>query len=175
MLVPKVLIPLAEARNYQIKVENKQRKLEQKVAESSTGYEFWKLVRAYFIALNPIVAPPQSAWQGDWYQMTIGSKFAHYEWMIKKRKRRIIEVAIHFEAQDQQQSLNLAESLCAKCPELGNDLAYPVEIGTHGTNNAFVQFAIPYDLNFVTDDLAKEAARVMDTMVRQTLHALKDI
>lgn len=173
LLVPKVLIPLAEARTYQISVEKKERRLQEQVASDSSFYEFWKLVREQYVSRNPLLPAPRSAWQGNWYQMTFGSKFAHYEWMVKKGKRQVIEVAIHFEAEDRASSLALAEKLLASCPNLGEGVAYEVESGPHGTRNAFVQFAVPYTGEFVTTETATEAARLMDILIRRTMEVLR--
>ena len=172
LLVPRTIIPLAEARSYQIGVEKKERKQQQQAARDTTLFEFWKLVRKYYMALNPELPAPTSVWKGNWYQMTFGSKIAHYEWMVKK-KRKVIDVAVHFVTDDRERNLALTDVLLKKCPDLGSGIEYPVESGPQGAKNSFVQFAIPYQHEFLNDEAAEEAARIMVLLIQRTIGVLR--
>ena len=174
LLVPKILIPLTEARSYQISVERKEKKHQQRSASDSALFEFWKTVREHYLALNPEVPPPASAWQGDWYQITFGSKIAHYEWMVKRR-RSVIEVAIHFEVNDRAKNTERMEALLAQCPDLGDGISGGVESGDRGAKATFVQYVVPYDQEIPSDSTAKESARLMSILIERTATVLRDM
>lgn len=174
LLVPKVLIPLAEARSYQISVERKDKQQLLRNTSDSALTEFWRQVRDAYLAFSPELQPPRTAWKGDWYQITFGSKIAHYVWMVKKR-RAVIEVSVHFEYSEKSNNISRMHRLLALCPGISEGVSAEFEAGEVGGKTAFAQFVHPYDGQTPSEQDAKRVAELMVVLIQRTLQVLREM
>lgn len=171
LLIPKVLIPLAEARDYQISVERKERSEIQRAARSGFELFFEQVLSAFNELGSPLKAPAHPAKQ-DYQQLAIGHGQVHYEWLVRKRAR-YVDVAIHFEAPDVDVNFDRMNLLVESCPELETGIDYEFMKGAFGKRWAQICFRVPYDGDMPNSDVATQAARLMFTFVDRTLPSLR--
>ena len=111
ILVPRIIVPLPEAHNYIVGIENK---------EASQG-ELSPLERQYlerndqilkqFRTLMPDRAP-QKAWAKNFMQIPTGHGGVHFEWWQHGRgQQRVLDVALHCESSSRERNLKLCEFL----------------------------------------------------------------
>jgi hypothetical protein len=92
--------------------------------------------------------------------------------MVKKR-RSVVEIAIHFEADEKAKNISLMQALLNACPDLGSGAVGGIESAERGARFTFVQFALPYDTNMPNESIARESARLMLLLIERTVDILK--
>src|SRR5262249_28618091 len=105
LLVPRVIIPLPEAKPFMVSVEQKEVIVAKNEQTKSEYSRLWTLIRDEFNKLD--VTPPlkpTGSTRGSYFQITFGEGTRHYEWQLKKRNS-CISVALHFESSDVKENL----------------------------------------------------------------------
>lgn len=171
LLVPKTLIPLSEARDYQISVERKERReIDRKVANPYS--EFFSLVLSEYAKLETQVTGPQRPSTQDWMSLHIGHSQVHYEWLVRRRAK-VVDVALHFEAPDQKVNLARLESVLEKVPQLKEEFTNECLEGAWGKRWAHVCFRVPYSGEMPGPKEATAASELMQRLVDKTLVAVR--
>ena len=100
LVVPRVIIPLPEARDYIISVERKEVARVQESKEKGEYSQFWKMLAEEFNALGlPQKASDRT--RDIYLQVRPTARLVHYEWIFRKRPK-ILSVALHFESSREQ-------------------------------------------------------------------------
>ena len=157
VLVPRIIIPLPEAKDIQIRMERKEVHQIQQAKQKS---EFKKLWQAISCEFNKLGTQFQSIGEssGTYQQILIGKSRHHYEWYLNKRTR-CLEVALHFEDYNHQENSTLLSLIRENETEIkkGMALDFKALIKKWGQ----VAFSLPYEGDFPANDIAPEAARIM--------------
>lgn len=171
LLVPKVLIPLSEAREYQISVERKERKQMER-SDSNSVAELFRAIVAEFGEIHSILPCPKPALRTDWMQVKFGHNQIHYEWLVRRRPR-VIDVAIHFESPDVPANQRRLEELrtAFKTPALLSAREFVAE--QWGRKWCHASYRIPFEGEVPGPVHAKEAAALMSAYIEATLPILK--
>lgn len=173
LLVPKTLIPLAEARDYQIGVERKERtEIARRVQNAYS--EFFSLVLHEYGALQPEVKAPKNPSNQDWMSIGIGVGQIHYEWVVRKRSK-VVDVALHFENGKPEINLQRMEEVLNACAGLRESFTYELEAGLWGKKWAQICLKVPYSGSMPDLEIAKQAALTMREFISRTLPAVRSL
>lgn len=109
ILVPRVIIPLPEAIDYIIRVEEKEAEEGRPSAAQQLFLERDEQILSYFRTQAP-GKRPRTAPTGRWTQVPAGHAGVHFEWCFRGRDPdTVLEVAVHFETS----SKDWNQRLCA--------------------------------------------------------------
>jgi hypothetical protein len=98
LVVPRVIIPLREAKSFVVSVEQKEVAVAKNEQANIEYSRLWTLIGDEFNKLE--VTPPLKATgsrRHSYFQILFGEGTRHYEWQLKKRNG-CISVALHFES-----------------------------------------------------------------------------
>ncbi|KYC51210.1 MAG: hypothetical protein AMQ22_01346 [Candidatus Methanofastidiosum methylothiophilum] len=170
VLVPKVIIPLPETKDYQVRVEQKKAS-ETRRNQSSPYAELWQRIADEFNQLNVVAAgrnftATPSAWR-NYFQVYLGHSHIHYEWQVSKRAKQI-RACIHFETSHRQKNLRLLQLLRDKEKEIARGVAWPFEAAPWGEAWAAAFFSIPYSTGPSVLSKASDAAHAMQLLIERT-------
>lgn len=173
LLVPKMLIPLAEAREYQVSVERKGRS-ETEHQVSNAYADFFRLVLGAWRRNDEMLKGPSNPSTQDYMQLNIGHGQIHYEWGVRRRKRDVI-VALHFEAPDQGLNLQRLGEVLQSVPGLAERFSFSTLHGEWGKRWAHFSVYIPFHGPAPSETEAELAATVMSELVAATLPTVRDL
>ena len=172
LLVPRTIIPLAEARDYQISIERKEKSEITKLRVSNA--EFFKTVLDNYSTPNSQFNAPKNPSAGDWLAMRCGhAERVLYVWFVRKRNPRFVDVALTFESSDKDLNFKRLGFVLETSDLKG--LSREMISGDYGKNWAKVAFRVPYSGDSPSDDVAKEAAGLMAELVSRTANAVKNL
>lgn len=169
VLVPKVLIPLPEAKEYIIQVENKQVKQRQRTEADEEKARLWAAIAREFNALDCQFTTRAPASGGN-MQVRVGMGDTHYEWAFY---RDYIAIALHFEAHDRDLNMRRLERIRAIQSDVGRDIEVDFVLRDFGKRWASAEFQLPRDRAKSLVDLAPEAARLMQSLIERTWLVVK--
>jgi len=173
ILVPKFIIPLPEAEEYQVRVEKKEAIKVQSTKNQTEYASYWKLIADEFNKLNPPLTATGSNHSYMLISLGVQRKSIHYEWIIRKREG-CIEIAIHFE--DSSKELNLSRLNIIRKHEqaikAGIDLPFIIN-ETWGQKWVFAAFQLPYENNLRDPNIVKKATETMKVLIERTLPLLQ--
>ena len=173
ILVPRLIVPLPEAEEYQVRIERKESVKAKKERAPSPYTALWTAISVEFDrrdTLFPIRARPRKSY----LKVSTGMPDCHYEWQVRKTDQTF-HVAVHFESSDAAVNRQRLDLIQQRASEIAADIERPFEASEWGKKWAFGAFAIP--LQEVLDDPAThaaEAAKLMDTLMQRTWPLLKE-
>jgi hypothetical protein len=166
ILVPKTLIPLPEAKDYFVKVQEKEISHSQQNRDKTPYKRLWHAVADEFNKLETgFRASGRST--GQQHQIRFGDPRVHYEWLIRTRDSRL-DVSLHFEKKDLRESLALLEIIKAHENEIKENIGLEFIAEPWGEKYAQVEFRLPFDGEIPSEEIAPEAALVMKTLIERT-------
>lgn len=172
LLVPRVIIPLPEARDYVIRVEQKEVIQTQDLKEKRGYSQLWAMVAEEYNQLNaPLRATGNP--QTSYFQIRIGSRSIHYEWQILKRRSQII-VALHFESSDAEENYRWLSLIREHMTEIQAGISAPFSADRWGKKWAAVSLAVPY-VGAPDRDTAKACAALMKKLIERTEHLVRPL
>ncbi len=175
LLVPRIIIPLAEASEYQIKLERKERS--ESVANTRNKFQktHARILQTFKSFGKEISGPPNPSTQ-DYMSVSIGNGEIHYEWLIR-RKTKLVDVAIHFESRNYELNTQRLSYLLERMRPLVEFSQFESETGSWGRENqwAHVCIHVPYQGSEPTDEEADLAAEVMSDLMDESLHILRSL
>lgn len=165
MLVPRVIIPLLEAKDYIVSVEKKEAQ-KRKEASWLASEPLWQAISQ---ELNKFGMPFQgrSTKAGAYSQLRFGDSNVHYEWQLRKRQNAI-GVALHFEHGKPPENLRLLEFVSAASDAIAEGVQWEFEARPWGKRWALAQLLLPYDGATKPSDIAPLAAEAMKTLIDRT-------
>lgn len=166
ILVPRVIIPLPEARDYLIRVEQKQANTAKVAKDVQANTRTWQTLADRFNALpgdfRAVVRPSKR-----FLQIPIGHREMHYEW-TPLASQGILRVALHFEANDREINEQRVGVIKARAESIQSGVSHPFAAEMWGSKWATAEFRLPWDVNAVSDRDLDEALHVMQLLIERT-------
>ena len=162
-IVPRIIIPLAEAKDYLVRVQAKQRKIATKQAEATEYFPLWEAVAAQFNLEEPRHFTLSSASQGRIMQVRTGIGNTHYEW-TKAQRLGCVQVAVHFEDSDRETNMHNLGLLEPMVADLEKEAGVPFLREPWGDKWAKAEFRIGLE----HPDLARHVASLMALLIDRT-------
>ncbi|HEY2415314.1 MAG TPA: hypothetical protein VGI40_23930 [Pirellulaceae bacterium] len=173
ILVPRTIIPLPEARNYQVRVEQKQAITTQRSKQPSSLQHLWNLIADQFNSLAlPLKVTSRTG--GNFLPLKIGHSEMHYEWIPLKTKR-MLRVALHFESPDREINERRLQEIAAHRQEIAMGVEYLFFAGDFGKLWKTAEFQLPWDDTTPDDRIAPEAVCAMKILVERTYPTVKTL
>lgn len=173
LIVPKTLIPLPEAQDYQIRVERKVRVV-QSTSMNPSFSAFFQMVLEHYKDSGTDITGPSKPSNNDYMSLHIGHGQIHYEWLVRRRTRTV-DVALHFEAKDRDLNFDRLNIVLERYPELSSISDHEMVFGNLGKNWAQITFRIPFKGLEPGNAEAEQAAKLMGLFVRKTLPLLRSL
>jgi len=170
VVVPKVIIPLPETRDYMVGIEKKEASRARDRADTRELAQFWAALTGAYNALGPIL-PATSSSRGRYLQIRLGGKPIHYEWVVYKRQSEIA-VAIHFESNDGEENRVWLSEIQRRSEAIQKGIPFPFHTKPWGRKWAAAWFAVPY-VGQPDADTTRKCAELMRELVARTHEALK--
>jgi hypothetical protein len=166
VLVPRVIVPLPEAAEYQVRVEKKESMRARKEREPSQYISLFEgIVKEYsqLETLLPIARKPMRSY----LQIGTGDSYIHYEWLVKKRANQF-HIGIHFESTDRGRNEKLVDFINRHKAEITKSIDSPFKAEMWGKVWGYAAFIIPLDEILNNREYLKRSASMMDTLIRRT-------
>ncbi len=179
VLVPRIVIPVPEARDFMIMVEQKEASENQDEKAASVYVPLWTAVVAAFNAQQvmvngrPFVA--DRVFRGPYQQVTSGLKGIHYEWYVRHRAK-CLDVCVHFEAADEAVNKRMVAPLLSLGPALSEGVPEDLVMGNFGDQVASTKYReARYRIRSdspTSPELASRAAELMKILIERTYPTL---
>ena len=166
ILVPRVIIPIAEARSYLVGIERKEAV---QASNDRTKHSFlrsWSVLSQEFNQLGAKFSAPAGA-TGQYLQIRFGDPDVHYEWALRRRAIRL-DVALHFESSDKQRNSDTAGDLKKHEATITQGIEYEFSAEPWGKRWAEVRFRLPYTGEFPEISILRHAAELMKSFIDRT-------
>jgi hypothetical protein len=172
MLVPRVIIPLPEARDYIVSVEKKEAVQRRDEADRRSNEALWRAIAQSF---NEFGMPFQarSTKAGGYSQIRFGDSNVHYEWELAK-SRNALGVSLDFENAELEHNLRLLELVSVASGAVSEGLPWEFEAGPWGKRWARARFLLPYEANTKPSNIAADAAAAMKTLIERTWPLIRE-
>jgi hypothetical protein len=168
LLVPRVIIPLPEAKDYLVQVERKEVDRGQKATRPKVNVEFWATIGEVFGSLGlPFKTTGRGSSGGNYMQIAVGIRALHYEWLIRK-SMSYIGIALHSESSDEQRNHKIIEAVLAYKENITQGVPLEFATGKFGRKWEHVEFRLPYEGEYPNPSLAPRAAEVMKLLIERT-------
>lgn len=172
ILVPKVIIPIPEAKEYVVAVERKEAKQAIQNRELTEIERVGQAIVDGFDKFETGFEVSSGRMRSGYMQVRLHHSWIHYEWLLQKRKSQL-EVVLHFESSDIEENKRLVEKLLPHEKEIKKDIPWEFVAGTFGKKWARVGFCISLPESGFTIEIAPEAARVMKILIERTFHLVE--
>lgn len=164
VLIPRTIIPFPETSRYLVSVVHE--KVEAKHARKEVRAAFWRALAEEFNTLGKgLQASGRST--GVHMCLRFGSANIHYEWIVRRRQH-FLDIALHFEFGDQEESLRRLDTLSPHLPRIRAGVSLPFELVPWGRRWAEARFRLPYVGCFPGKELIPQAVRVMRLLIEGT-------
>ena len=173
LIVPRVVVPLPEAKEYQVRVEKKESTKAQKQKHGSPWLPLWNGIREEFDKLTTPLGPPSNPTKA-YMQVKTGVGDFHYEWYMRKSFDQL-QAAVHFESKNQDWNYKQLERMKARSQEIAAGIDIPFECRPWGKKWAYAAFILPVPEDPKDPAVAREAATAMKHLMDRTWPLLKDI
>lgn len=166
LLVPRVLIPLPEAKEYLVSVARKEITEVRQQQDASKYVPLWDAINAEFNILNPLFNS-RSRTKKIYNPVTTGIGGVHYEWVVRKGQKRV-DVAIHFELPNDSENYKLLEIIKGSESAIASGITYDFIAEKWGRRWAHAKFHLPFDGITPDTSIAPEAATLMKLLMERT-------
>lgn len=172
ILCPRVLIPLPETQDYQVRLEKKevQRILDDKAL--SANATLWQNIATCFNKLGAPLSIRAVPRKSQYMPLRIGIPHIHYEWIIRKSENSL-DVALHFESSDKEENQRWLEQLKQIQEKITEGISLEFRADQWGRKWAQLMFRLPYEGSQPPVELAPQAADLMKTLVIRTYDLVK--
>lgn len=168
VIVPRLVIPLPEAREYQVRVERKEATKAHKQREVGPFAALFTRIQQEFEGLTPPEdLPPPSKPRRAYMQIRTGKSDFHYEWLIRQTSG-VLHVALHFESKDAERNRELLALAQQHQEEIQAGVDARLECTMWGRKWAYAAFVLELPQDPTDADLASRAARLMEVLMRRT-------
>jgi hypothetical protein len=171
ILVPRVVIPIPEARDFLINVERKEVAQVQRNKDKSKYASLWRAVADEFNVMNtPLTASGRVS--GSLMRANIRHPYVHYEWVVRRSEGKL-DVALHFESKDRDQNQVWLQTIKEQEAQIKQGMVFEFEAHPWGRKWAEVRFRIPLGESQAIPEVAHTAASVMKSLVERTYPILQ--
>ncbi|MFP5221117.1 MAG: hypothetical protein ACLGSA_02375 [Acidobacteriota bacterium] len=179
LLVPKVIIPLPEAKEYQIRVERKQAAQAQERTPLLPLEAFWSKLFPLFNRLCQDYAIRHQPRKNFFYvQINSGIRNVHYRWKIQSKKRTI-DIGLHFESQSEESNEKFCkifrERTAAICATICTDEACQAKYGRYNGICTSHHFEVNFADDLASDHTVESSAVIMSKYIQSTVNTVHDI
>lgn len=173
VLVPKTIIPLPEAKEYIVKVQQKDVARIAKSKGDASVDSLWKAIAKEFngLGLERHTEPPQNR---TYMPVRPRNAQIHYEWALLKREK-LLRVALHFESDNKTVNLSRLSKIAALSARLQKESGAECFAEPWGRKWASAEFRLAYDERTPVSQLAPEAVRLMRILIEVTAPIVKDV
>jgi hypothetical protein len=176
VLVPRIIIPLPEARDYLVKVEQKEVARAQATHQQTEFAKLWQPIVNEFNQIGLVVDGRTfrvaGALSGRYVKITTGVRAVHYEWVYRIRSSAI-DCSLHFEAEEKDTNLQWLASVRANERAIRQDIDFEFNAAEWGERWAEVRFRVPYEAGSPIREIAPMLATVMATLIQRTYPILR--
>lgn len=176
ILVPRVIIPLPEARDYVVMIEQKEVAKARSKQERGDNVKLWEAVADEFNRLQVSVdgRPFQASGsaRGWFINVRIGHGSIHYEW-VWRRSLSAVDVALHFESDDRDTNLRWLAIIAAQEAMIRAGVDADFTALPWGQKWAEVRFRLPFDSRSPVTEFAPKAASIMQVLIQRTYPILR--
>jgi len=166
ILAPRTVIPIREAGDYLIGIEQSRIPEAQQTKNMLARARFWRFVADEFNRLGTHLRATGRA-SGLHMCLRCGCPSVHYEWIVRRRDARL-DVAVHFEFDERHESMQWLEILKPHVPAITDGMNLELELVPWGRRWAEARFRLPFTGSFPSEGLAPDGARVMKVLVERT-------
>ncbi|MFH0982741.1 MAG: hypothetical protein V2A79_14550 [Planctomycetota bacterium] len=173
ILVPRTIIPIPEARDYIVRVEQKEVK---KAEESKAAARFrtlWRAVAEEFNSLGTGFRTTGNS-RDTYMKVPVGASCVHYEWLWRKRASAL-DVCLHFEWADGARCASAADRIRAHERTITAGVDSEFFVGAFGAKWTEARFRLPFHGDVADPDIAKRAAATMKLLIERTHPILQGI
>ena len=117
VIKPEIIVPLPEAKDYIVQVEQKKKTTSELTKRQKEYYEFWSKLLEEFKRVKPDVTR-RSATKDSWLGLPAGYRYIHFEWYFRRRPTEGFYVALHFEHPKYEDNKKMIEYFFSKKEEL---------------------------------------------------------
>jgi hypothetical protein len=171
ILVPKVIIPLPETREYTIKVEKKEVARVGSIVARKENDHFWTALKTYFNASDcPLRVTANVA--EAWMVLKGGNDSLHYAWWWLRREQSV-RTGIGFRSREVAENVDRMNLFRPRQAELSAAIGDPLQFQDDwGPITRRLYVGVPFDGSRTADAVAKHAAEMMVKVVAATLPIL---
>ena len=170
ILVPRTIIPVREASDYCVSVESQKGGRDHQPRKLARA-RFWRAVAEEFNKLGmSFRASGRSC--GVHMCLRFGCAHVHYEWIVR-RQESYLDVALHFEFDDRQESFRWLDVIKPHVQSITRDIGLSFQLMPWGRKWTEARFRLPYDGDFPGVELAPEAARIMKILIERTWELMR--
>ena len=166
LLVPRVSIPLPEARDYLIRVERKQAGGASVAKDREVRSHRWQSLSERFNHLN-LGFKARARSSKNYLQIPVGHREMHYEWLLNVRQKSL-RVAMHFESDEREVNQRRLTVIQQRGDEIRAGVEHPFVAEMWGRRWATAEFRIPWDPQLITEETLDEAVCVMKLLIERT-------
>lgn len=166
ILVPKILVPLPEAEEYQVKVERKEAVRARREREPGPFSELLNQIALEFEGSKeefPLRGKPTRTY----LKVPTGTNGVHFEWLVRKGDGEM-HVAVHFEQGEAERNYDLLSLMEGVASEIGQDVQEEFRVRKWGSKWAFGAFVLPLPCDMRDEAFAKRAAELMVLLIDRT-------
>lgn len=167
IIVPKVLIPLPEAKEYIVGVERKEARKIQKSWENTELEAVGQAIAQEFERLDTGFEVSSGRMRSRYMTVRLHHPWIHYEWLYRK-SQKILEIGLHFEGPDADENRKLAEKINQYRDKITEGVKWEFQSGEWGRKSAAARFLIPLEDENITPEIAPEAAGLMQMFIERT-------
>ncbi len=164
LIAPRVIIPLPEAREHSIRVEQKEAIAVQQTKLQGQCQALWTAIADCYSDLNPRLKASKAN-RSQFLAVRTGNGEIHYEWI---KFRDALGVALHFEARDESLNEQRLALITEHRDMIAGDEQYEFVIRPFGKSWACAEFRLPYDFPTPPSEISHEAARLMTILIDRT-------
>jgi hypothetical protein len=162
-IVPKIIIPLPQARNYLINVKEKEQAENSLSRSAQVWREHNQQILHHFRALMPDISP-KSAPPRSYMQIHTGIAGIHFEWGYLVRKKVLI-VAIHFESNSKDTNQQRYEYFRRQKTKLERAVDGKLEFN-HNLRGKWASINLNESCTQWSDEMAQWAASKMADLIK---------
>ncbi len=176
VLVPRIIIPLPEARDYLVKVEQKEAAKAQSTQQQAEFAKLWQPIVNEFNQIGVEVGGRSfhvsGAPSGRYVKVRTGLRAVHYEWVYRSRSSAI-DCSLHFEEDDKATNVEWLAAIRADEAAIRRGVSFEFSAAEWGEKWAEVRFRVPYEAGSPISEIAQTVATVMATLIQRTYPILR--
>jgi hypothetical protein len=166
ILAPRTIIPLPEAKNYIVKVEQKQVAHTQRRQSDVILQRLWELLKEQFNGIG-LQFKIGSRTNVGYLKIPIGHSEMHYEWN-PRLSTGLIRVALHFESDDRTTNERRLNLIATHRDAISKGIEFPFHVEMWGKSWATAEFRVPWDIATPPEVVAPVALTTMQQLIQRT-------
>jgi hypothetical protein len=165
ILVPRVIIPLPETRDYMVSVLEKERDVQE---SRPPGFSERLLARIRNLMVDlPGGVQFSAANRKSYLQLLLGMNGIHYEFGVR-RQLKCFAVSLHAERGCREENWKLINPIKNKAEEIKEGIEFEFVCENWSSNWVTAEFRLPLPIAGSEEEFARDAVRVMKVLIERT-------